>query len=84
MDKETKNDLIDGGQKALIALGAALIIVTLGTSLKVPWLVIPVATAGISSLGYIGTKGDKKTKTSTAIRWGVLTAIFTILSVIAS
>lgn len=80
MSKQTSDAL----PKFLIVGGLFFLIALVGSSTKTPWPVIPVATVGTAALGYFSAKGDKRTKVETAVRWGILGAIFGTLAFLAS
>lgn len=83
MGSETKSDIKWYLSRGLIALGIAFAIVAAGTSLKAPWLVVPVTTALTATGGYFAGKGTKTKRLIVAagfaavgLAWSLLVAAF--------
>lgn len=84
----TSSEWKEFGKDALIRLGvgipAVVLIALLGSSLSVPWLVIPVTPIVTALAGYLITKSDDaKTRRNAVIGFGVIGLIFGILAFIA-
>lgn len=79
MNTETKSDVQWYLSRTFIGLGIAFLIVAAGTSIKNPWLVIPVTTVLTAIGGYFAGKGTKTKKAIVAAGWGAIGLVTSVL-----